>query len=93
MQEGIGNVLKHAGASKVEVDCIGSPRNGVDGVLVTIADDGRGFDGSGRQGRGLANIAARAEALNANFSYESALGSGTKLLLWLPLVIGEVAAA
>ncbi|QXQ08188.1 hypothetical protein KX816_09565 [Sphingosinicellaceae bacterium] len=93
LQEGIGNVLKHAGASKVEVDCVGAARNGVDGVLVTIADDGCGFDGSGRQGRGLANIAARAEALNANFSYESALGSGTKLLLWLPLVIGTVETA
>lgn len=62
-------------------------------MLVTIADHGRGFDGWGRRGRGLAGIAARAEAPNANFNYERTLGSGTKLLLWLPLVIDEVAAA
>lgn len=89
LQEAISNILTHAEASLVEVDCAASEHGGRPGVLVSIADNGRGFEFDGTDGRGLLNMAARAEALNALFSYESTKGAGTKLFLWLPLAIAD----
>ena len=87
MQEAVGNILAHAHASLVEVDCVASDQDGQRGVLVTIADNGCGFARGGPEGRGLLNIAARADALNARFTCESVIGTGTKLFLWLPLIL------
>lgn len=89
LQEAIGNILKHAGATTVEVDCIAVRRDGRDGVLVTIADNGRGFADAGLGGRGLHNMRARADAMNAGFACISAVGTGTRLELWLPLQIKD----
>ena len=86
LQEAIGNILAHSQARLVEVHCLSSISEGEAGVLVTIADDGRGFDLTLRpRGRGLANMRARAEALNARFTCDSTIGYGTRLLLWLPM--------
>ncbi len=93
LQEAIGNILAHSRARLVEVHCLSSVVDGEDGVLVTIADDGRGFDLTLRpRGRGLANMRARAEALNARFTCDSTIGYGTRLLLWLPMVQVRAAA-
>ncbi|MGY4397426.1 signal transduction histidine kinase [Sphingomonas sp. UYAg733] len=86
LQEAIGNVLLHSGSEQVEVRCGPASDAGVAGVMVEIADTGTGFDLTRpSRGKGLANMAARAEALNAKFSVESAVGAGTTASIWLPL--------
>jgi signal transduction histidine kinase len=88
LQEAIGNVLAHADAKFVEVTCGAAMHDGVEGVLIGITDDGKGFATAVQtQGKGLANMAGRAEAIQGKFSIKSASGGGTKLFIWLPLHI------
>ena len=63
VRESVSNVLRHAGASRVEVRI----EIATDRLSVTIADDGRGLPKAGRQGRGLANCAERARLLGGRF--------------------------
>ena len=86
LQEAIGNILIHADAQLIEVRCSATARGDRDGVLIVIADDGRGFDlGEQARGRGLANMRARAEALGAEFTTASVIGEGSSMSIWLPL--------
>ncbi len=85
LQEGISNVLKHADATEIAIDCIACRRDDRDGVLVTLADNGRGMHCRPSTGNGLGNMAARAAALNASFEFGSGTRGGTALDLWLPL--------
>ena len=77
VQEGLGNVRKHANATRAEVE-IGER---IDGErFVTIRDDGEGFDGQGTAaGQGLKNIRSRAESIEGGFKLTSNPGLGTAL--------------
>jgi len=64
----------------------------VDGMRLTILDDGRGFDFTGVEtkpaanaGFGLTNIAARTKILGGELRVESAPGRGTSLTVQLPI--------
>lgn len=86
LQEAISNALLHADVDDIEVRCGPHSKESSAGVLIEIVDYGSGFECSDRsQGKGLANMAARAEALAAHFQCESELGKGTTIALWLPL--------
>ena len=86
LQEAIGNSLVHSDGTKIEVRGGPSSHAGAPGILIEIADNGTGFDpASASRGKGLANMTARAEALNARFGYESSVGAGTTVSIWLPL--------
>jgi signal transduction histidine kinase len=77
VQEGLGNVRKHANARRAEV-VIGQRPFGE--RFVTIRDDGEGFDGSGTAaGQGLKNMRARAKSIDGGFSLVSRPGAGTAL--------------
>jgi signal transduction histidine kinase len=57
-------------------------------LILTIKDDGRGFDLTNealRLGHGLANMQARAESLRGSFVLESSPGHGATVTLDLPL--------
>jgi signal transduction histidine kinase len=85
VQEAITNVVKHAEAHTIVVST--GRESGADGqalVFVEIRDDGRGMDGGTKLGRGLANMARRAETLGATLSVESG-PQGTAVRLRLPL--------
>jgi signal transduction histidine kinase len=76
VQEGLGNVRKHANARRAEV-VIGM-RDGERFVLVR--DDGEGFDGQANSaGQGLRNIRARTENIEGGFTLTSRPGFGTAL--------------
>ncbi|HXY84222.1 MAG TPA: histidine kinase [Gaiellaceae bacterium] len=77
VQEGLGNVRKHANASRAEVH-IGQR---IDGErFVTIRDDGEGFDGEATlAGQGLKNIRARAGSIEGGLTVTSKPGIGTAL--------------
>jgi signal transduction histidine kinase len=76
VQEGLGNVRKHANARRAEV-VIGLRDNE---RFVTIRDDGAGFEGEETAaGQGLRNIRARTESIAGGFTLTSRPGVGTSL--------------
>jgi signal transduction histidine kinase len=86
-KEAVHNVLKHAGATRVTIQC------GLTGGVfeVAVSDDGCGFDATsevastGRQGNGLGNMRRRLEDLGGEFRIESRSDEGTKVCFRLPL--------
>ena len=77
VQEGLGNVRKHANARRADVT-IGQRPFGE--RFVTIRDDGDGFDGELTEvGQGLKNMQARAESIEGGFTLVSKRGYGTAL--------------
>jgi signal transduction histidine kinase len=85
-QETITNAVRHARASRVQVE-VG--RAG-DAVWLSVRDDGQGFDVSptlarrGDRGLGLIGIRERVEALGGKLIIESERGTGTALWVTLP---------
>lgn len=82
--EALANVRKHSQAKNV---CI-TLQKGSDALRLTVADDGRGMDLEGREhptGRGLGNMAERAEVLQGRFELESSPGAGTAIVIEMPL--------
>jgi signal transduction histidine kinase len=76
VQEGLGNVRKHANAHTARVR-IGER---LGRRYVTVVDDGVGFDGETRAaGQGLKNILARAESIEGGVTLRTRPGGGTKL--------------
>ncbi|MEV6928562.1 GAF domain-containing sensor histidine kinase [Dactylosporangium sp. NPDC051485] len=83
-QEALHNALRHAGAARVAVEL----RRAGPGVVLTVADDGRGFDVRGAapaQPRlGLASMRERARAVGGRLLVRSAPGEGTVVTLEVP---------
>ena len=78
VQEQLNNILKHAGATRVSILL----NQTEDGLLLSIRDNGRGFDPAAKApGIGLENIRRRAVALNGELKILSAPGKGCELLL------------
>lgn len=88
IQEALTNIAKHSGAKNARVE-IEKPDAA---LLLTISDDGRGFDnnhdsdpGLWKNGLGIVNMKDRIEALNGKFSLASEKGKGTAIHIELPL--------
>lgn len=81
VREALTNVAKHADATDVEVEL--AVEKG--GVVLRVADDGRGIDPDARRGYGLDNLEQRAAQLGGGMTLESgASGRGTVLLWRVP---------
>jgi two-component system, NarL family, sensor histidine kinase DegS len=86
VQEALQNVRKHGGASSV---IVASVIDGDDWVL-TVRDDGRGFDintvaARGRRNFGLQFMQERAELIGARFEVQSRPNAGTVVRLAIPV--------
>jgi signal transduction histidine kinase len=82
VQEGLANARKHANATCAEV--IIEEREGR--RLVTIRDDGEGFDGeTTAAGQGLRNIRARIASIGAKLALNTSPGAGTAIEVTLRL--------
>jgi signal transduction histidine kinase len=87
IQEALTNVARHAQATVCRVYLQRLPNT----ILVTVEDNGRGFDpaeviGNGaRRGLGLLGIHERANQLRGSVQVESAPGKGTRLTAELPV--------
>lgn len=82
----MGNVAKHAEATVCKVDW---DYDEVDqNLIMTISDDGKGFEPSElrQTGLGMVNIGDYADAMNARLDIESAPGEGTTLRLVIPFI-------
>jgi PAS domain S-box-containing protein len=83
VHEALSNVARHASASEVSIEAV--PRDA--GLLLTIADNGRGFDAARRgrrAGDGLRNMRERASRFGASIEVTSALGKGTMVQVRVP---------
>lgn len=82
-QEGLANIARHSHASTAEIYLAWQPN----GVEMVIADDGRGFNIAGANGRGvgLKSMAERVEKLGGRLEVKSQPGTGTKIIAQLPL--------
>lgn len=83
-REAVSNAVRHSGARRIEL------RFYLDGgdAIVEVADDGRGFDAAqaaGGNGRGLANLSSRAQALGGVLEIEAVKGGGTMVRLRAPV--------
>jgi signal transduction histidine kinase len=81
VQEALHNCVQHAGARNVKV----TVRQENDRLLLSIEDDGKGFDVQRERGMGLLGIQERVSYLAGRFSVESAAGQGTLMRVMLPL--------
>ena len=82
MQEALHNVVKHARATHVRLSVRQEGRQ----VILTVQDDGRGFDPQApRQGSlGQRSMRERAAGAGGTLSVQSAEGEGTSVTLTLP---------
>jgi signal transduction histidine kinase len=91
-QEALTNAGRYSEASRVEVTLKGRDEE----VVLTVRDDGRGFDAEGpgeTEGRGLAGIRERADLICATAEVRSRPGEGTTVRFRLPLSLSVEASA
>lgn len=84
-QEALNNVLKHSGATQVDLHLAVSPEH----VHLIVADNGKGFSSgdlkNDETGYGLRNMRERARLLNGEFELSSTPGQGTVIEVTIPL--------
>jgi len=83
IHEAISNALRHGAATQLTVRL----HRGESEVGLLIKDNGRGFDSEKVRsgGHGLANMHARAASSGATLRIDSAVGSGTRIVLTFPV--------
>lgn len=87
VQESLGNIMKHAHATEVNV----SIKRRAENVTLTIADNGRGFtpeernSQSSHSGFGLTGMVERASLLGGELKVTSAKSRGTTVTVEIPL--------
>ncbi len=81
VQEQLSNIVKHAGAGKIILKLIRHSEK----IVVTIKDDGQGFDTILKtNGIGLINIKTRASLFSGEVSINSSPGNGCELIVSFP---------
>lgn len=88
VQEGLNNIVKHAGTDHAEV----SIRHNAARLEITILDHGRGFEAGrvlgapdGATGLGLRGIRDRVELFGGRFEPQAAPGQGCRLQVLIPI--------
>ncbi len=83
VQEAFANIARHARASNVWLSLY--QRDGA--MHIEIRDDGQGFDlKTVRKGMGLNNFQERATTLGGSAEVQSAVGTGTRISVTIPLL-------
>ena len=95
-QEALTNIHKHAEANRVDITlrycdrehCEEDEGNGYPGIVLTISDDGCGFDSDAvsQDGNhfGLLGMSERVKLLGGNLCIQSTPGSGTSIIVSIP---------
>lgn len=82
IREALSNALRHSGATSISVII----EEGADCVLISVADDGDGFDPTAvRKGFGLDNLRSRADKARGTTTIKTSPGQGTTVRISLPL--------
>lgn len=88
-QEALQNIMKHADATHVRV---GLQETNDRRVILTISDDGIGFDPSGSVGSlsyGLRGMQERAALIGARLDIRSRLGDGSTIIVTVPALAAD----
>ena len=90
-QEALGNAVKHSEAGHIWVDLAGSASS----VMLTITDDGTGFDVDAvlHKGLGLINMRERVESVGGALEIHATPAAGTRLTVTVPTPLSEPAPA
>ena len=87
IQELVQNVIKHAKANALFIKI----RKYDHTILLTVDDDGQGFEGTIEQvasmGIGLKNVMARVKSMNGSFHIESKKTKGTHIDVSIPILL------
>ncbi len=88
VQEALGNVVRHAGATRASVT-LGAAAAADDRLMLTVADDGRGFDPrADRDGHlGLRTMRERSEELGGRLGVESTAAGTQVTVVFDPRVV------
>lgn len=83
MKESLNNILKHAGATEVNIKIESNNSN----INITLTDNGKGFEKEKTRkfGNGLKNMESRMSDISGTITIESNPGKGTKTLISFPL--------
>ena len=84
-QEALTNILRHARASHASLTLEPDPQG--DRIVLTVRDDGCGFDSVRNPGLGLVIMRERAQQLGGTLEVESSIGQGTCVRATLPLQV------
>jgi len=87
VQEALQNALKHAAAGEITVRLCSRGT----AIVLTVDDNGAGFDVNGAWGRGLGliSMSERADAVAGMFAVDSTPGNGTRVTITVPLGTAE----
>jgi signal transduction histidine kinase len=79
IQEALQNIMKHAGANKIEI----SIKNTNSGSMISISDDGKGFNTKSEKSgcMGISSLKNRAKILGAKLELFSFPGAGTNIII------------
>ena len=87
-QELVGNVLKHAQATEVDIQLFRNKQH----VVLMVQDNGTGFAHTHNgHGMGMMNITDRSRAMGGSFETESPAGGGTLSTVRIPVAIETAA--
>ena len=81
VQEALNNAVRHSGARIARVRVEQEPGS----ILVTVRDDGHGFDPRRQRGLGILGMEERVRRLGGTFAIDSDPGHGTTVRAELPL--------
>jgi signal transduction histidine kinase len=79
VQEALNNVTRHSGAKHAGI----TVRHKGDSLLLTVTDDGRGFDPERARGLGMLGMEERVRQMGGKFEMQSAPGTGAALRVTL----------
>ena len=89
-QEGLQNLARHSDAEHASV-ALSIEKEGI--VMLTIADDGAGFDLElvhGRGGLGMIGMEERAQLVHGKLTIATQPGHGTRIILKVPMLGGSL---
>jgi signal transduction histidine kinase len=85
VQEAVRNASRHASARQLRIQI--SERDG--SLLLSVRDDGKGFDPAHEAGLGILGMQERVEHLAGKLEVKSQRGLGTAVLFTLPVPAGH----
>jgi signal transduction histidine kinase len=81
VQEALHNIARHSGAKNANI----TVRHEQDSIVLSVEDDGSGFDPKRTRGLGLVGMEERVKQLGGRMDVQSSPGKGTRLRVTLPL--------
>jgi signal transduction histidine kinase len=84
VQEGLGNIFRHAQATRVRIDVQFAPEQ----LRLAIEDNGIGIEEAppdGRVGYGMGNLRRRVDDLGGALDVKSQPGTGTRIEVAVPI--------